>query len=313
MRPQRRWIVLAVSAAVAAAAVAQEAPAPTTAERARALGEEGRWGEAAAAWEEVVATDASDGGAWFELGSALLRAGDPAGALAAFERARPAGGPAYLLPLRRAIAAAALGRPEVALAGLAAAREAGLPPGVLAQHEGLAEVRRALSDDPGFQALLADDERRAHPCRHDPAYRELDFWVGEWEVVAGGTTIGHNRIEKVLDGCAVLEHWSGAGGGEGKSLNVRHPVSGRWRQLWMAASGGTVDYEGGLDADGAMRLEGGQATADGATALVRMALVPLADGRVRQLIEQSPDGGTTWEVRFDATYRRVAAAAQTIE
>jgi hypothetical protein len=38
--------------------------------------------------------------------------------------------------------------------------------------------------------------------------------------------------------------------------------------------------------------------------LDRTTLTPLADGRVRQVIERSSDGGTTWTTGFDAMYVR---------
>ena len=45
-------------------------------------------------------------------------------------------------------------------------------------------------------------------CSEDPAYAVLDFWVGEWEVSAAGERVGENRIEKLLQGCAIMEHWT---------------------------------------------------------------------------------------------------------
>jgi hypothetical protein len=39
-----------------------------------------------------------------------------------------------------------------------------------------------------------------------------------------------------------------------------------------------------------------------------MSLTPLPGGTVRQVIEESRDGGATWQVGFDAVYRPVAAA-----
>jgi hypothetical protein len=255
-----------------------------------------------------VAARPGDGAARFEWGTALLKAGDPAGALAAFEKASPSGGPAYLLPLRRAFARVALGQNEPAIADVVAAREAGLPPGVLVEHPGVEELRQALAGEPRFQEMLAEDARRAHPCRDEPAYAELDFWVGEWEVVARGATVGHNRIEKILDGCGVMENWRDAAGGEGKSLNHRHPATGRWHQLWIAANGSTTAYEGSLDEEGAMRFEGERTAPGGDAVPTRMSLTPLPGGTVRQVIEESRDGGATWQVGFDAVYRPVAAA-----
>ncbi len=307
-RPRRRlFLSLLLVAAAALPAVAAPEDPPADRDRAEAATAAGDWAAAATAWEAVVAAAPDDGEAWFQLGTARVRLGEAAAALEAFARAEPEGAPAYLLPLRRSYAEASLGRKAAALDDLEAASRAGLPPGVLSQHPGLAELRTELADEPRFQALLAADERRAHPCAHDAAYAQLDFWVGDWDVVANGNQVGHNVIEKILDGCAVLENWQG--GSSGKSFNYRDPASGRWHQLWISSTGNTIAFEGGLDAEGAMRLTGERVEPDGSRVPTRMALIPLSGGRVRQLIEESADGGATWEVGFDAVYQPAATAA----
>ncbi len=53
-----------------------------------------------------------------------------------------------------------------------------------------------------------------------------------------------------------------------------------------------------------MRFEGTWVTSDGTTSRMIMTFTPLEDGRVRQLIEQSTDGGQTYTVWFDGYYAR---------
>ena len=57
--------------------------------------------------------------------------------------------------------------------------------------------------------------------------------MGEWGVVAGDERVGTNRIEKILDGCAILEHWRDNGGSEGKSLFYYNHATDTWRQVWV--------------------------------------------------------------------------------
>jgi len=45
-------------------------------------------------------------------------------------------------------------------------------------------------------------------------------------------------------------------------------------------------------------------SSDGHPTPDRTTLTPQADGTVRQIIEQSDDGGTSWRATFDAVYRR---------
>lgn len=55
-----------------------------------------------------------------------------------------------------------------------------------------------------------------------------------------------------------------------------------------------------------VRFQGELPREDGSLVLDRTTLSPLPDGRVRQVIETSTDGGRTWEVGFDAYYSRAA-------
>ena len=46
-----------------------------------------------------------------------------------------------------------------------------------------------------------------------PEYRQFDFWVGDWDVFGpAGARTGTNRVDRLLNGCVLQEHWVGAGG-----------------------------------------------------------------------------------------------------
>lgn len=149
-------------------------------------------------------------------------------------------------------------------------------------------------------------------CAEIEGFGRLDFWVGRWDVHVDGRKVGDNRIEKIVGGCALMEHWQSASGGEGKSLFYYLPATSEWKQVWVtprAASPGGVkektrvaSYEGpGVRFQGVIRRPGGDSYLD------RTTLTPLDDGRVRQVIETSSDGGDSWQVRFDAVYVPVGA------
>jgi len=155
-------------------------------------------------------------------------------------------------------------------------------------------------------------QQTARSCQNVPGYQELNFWVGDWEVVdAEGVVQGSNVIEKTLDGCAVMEHWTGAEGSQGKSLFYYDNHLETWKQVWItdaaAMPGGMKEktlverLEGGaVRFQGTIRLEGRGSYLD------RTTLTPLVDGRVRQTIESSRDFGNTWQTGFDAIYVRRA-------
>lgn len=146
-------------------------------------------------------------------------------------------------------------------------------------------------------------------CAEVEGFSSLDFWLGAWDVYVGEKLVGHNRIEKILDGCAVMEHWTAAGGGEGKSLFYYLPATDTWKQVWVTgratAPGGVKEKTlVGVLEGGALRFQGEIALANGGSYLDRTTLTPLPGGEVRQLIEVSRDGGQSWKPVFDATYRR---------
>jgi hypothetical protein len=131
----------------------------------------------------------------------------------------------------------------------------------------------------------------------------LEFWLGRWDVTSReGEFAGRNRIEEVLDGNAVLEHWDSEYG-DGKSLFYAHAPSGEWRQVWIMANG-SVKEKRMVDApEGEVRFQG-TVVREGRELLDRTTLTPQDDGSVRQLIEASDDGGEHWTPTFDGIYRR---------
>ena len=165
----------------------------------------------------------------------------------------------------------------------------------------------ALLVSPGLAASAR--AQTGAPCASDSTYSALDFWLGEWDVLVGDQIVGTNRITRVLKGCAVLEEWRDTMGGEGRSLFYVEPGTHRWKQVWVTDDarqvGGTKEKH--LIArlpDGGVRFQGELPLPDGGLVLDRTTLTPLRTGEVRQLIETSRDGGTTWRAGFDARYRK---------
>jgi hypothetical protein len=93
------------------------------------------------------------------------------------------------------------------------------------------------------------------PCS-DPAYRQFDFWLGEWEVrKPDGTLAGTNRISKEYGGCVLHERYSTAKGYSGESLNTYDVARKVWHQTWVDNDGLLLLLDGGL-VNGRMVLEG---------------------------------------------------------
>lgn len=136
-------------------------------------------------------------------------------------------------------------------------------------------------------------------------YRQFDFWLGEWEVHANGKLAGRNRIEAILGGCALAEHWEGVGGGRGTSLNAYSVGDRRWHQTWVDAQGVRLAVAGGWDeATATMTLSGSVPDRQGDLVTHEVSWERRPDGSVRQRWRASRDQGVTWSGVFDGIYRR---------
>jgi hypothetical protein len=170
--------------------------------------------------------------------------------------------------------------------------------------------RRAQAGAPRGDTDASPEETTAAPSEPaiaiaalDPP-RQLDFWVGTWDVFRpDGRKVGTNRIEQRIGGHVIFEDWTSVRGGRGQSMNYFDPSKAKWVQVWVDGEGGIIVKEGGFR-DGAMRLEGRHILPDGTTRSFRSSLTPDPDGSIRQLIEESEDDGATWKTWFDGRYER---------
>jgi hypothetical protein len=136
-----------------------------------------------------------------------------------------------------------------------------------------------------------------------PEHRQFDFWVGRWQVSPTGESavVALSDIERLYGGCAIREHWQPKSNPGGGSLNSYVPEEKAWRQTWVGSSGERVEFKGGWTGK-AMVLTGDWPEA-GRPRLIRMTYTSEPGGAVRQLGEESRDGGRTWGPSFDFTYR----------
>lgn len=96
----------------------------------------------------------------------------------------------------------------------------------------------------------------------DAEYRQLDFWVGEWDLewdVGDGTT-GHgtNIITNSPYGdCVITENFDGGPSQnyKGMSVSTYHKPMGMWRQTWVDDQGGYFALSGGPNDEGVFQLD----------------------------------------------------------
>ena len=138
------------------------------------------------------------------------------------------------------------------------------------------------------------------PCTSEP-YRQFDFWLGDFRVEnPAGTVVGENEITLHLGGCMLMESWKGASGMHGMSFNFYDPSDQTWNQVFVDNKGNPANWpplKGKLEEDGSMVLwspEGESRT--------RWTWKKVGAGKVRQMAEQTTDGGKTWRVIWDSYY-----------
>lgn len=156
----------------------------------------------------------------------------------------------------------------------------------------------------GFmQTAFAEEATAPQPCS-TPEYRQLDFWVGNWEVSwtdqKGDRQTGSNVITIEKDGCVIEENFE-IPGFVGNSLSMYHKPYGGWRQMWVDNQGGLFDLTGGPDEEGfqltMIRL-------NEKAPHLRMIWRNIEKDSLDWHWQGSPDGGATWEDKWVLHYER---------
>jgi hypothetical protein len=137
-----------------------------------------------------------------------------------------------------------------------------------------------------------------------PAYRQFDFFVGDWDtydVQAPGRVIARNTVKVILDGCVLLEDYRQGDGLHGKSYSLYDAARQVWHQSWVTNRGDLLLLDGGMRGD-RMVFEGIERKAGAPDARVRVSWYRQGDG-VRETAERSLDGGKTWKIGFDILFK----------
>ena len=149
-------------------------------------------------------------------------------------------------------------------------------------------------------------QRAPTPCVEAAERRRFDFWIGEGEVkTQDGTRVGSSVIQSVSGGCALLENWTSARGGQGKSLNAYNPVVGQWQQYWIGQDGAPTEFRES-SWSGPSIVFRARTPAAGSTPASeqRLTFTPVDSATVRQHGEISTDAGATWKTQYDFYYHR---------
>jgi tetratricopeptide (TPR) repeat protein len=259
------------------------------------------WLNAAAAYEAITRLEPSNAGAWARRSHALHSLGKYKEAIAAAEHSLSINDQQPMTHFNLARSHARLGENDKAFESLNNAIEAGFSQVEMLNTE---TELASLRDDPRFKQLASRAAVNARPCAARPEYRQLDYWIGEWDVrgTAQNQAAGTSSIQLILGDCVIFENWTGAGGTNGKSFSFFNSETGKWQQTWVDDKGGLLEFSGYFK-EGAMHFTT-ETMLKGKKVLQRMTLFNLSPTQIRQLGEQSTDQGKTWGIIYDLTYNR---------
>ena len=144
------------------------------------------------------------------------------------------------------------------------------------------------------------------PCADAAERHRFDFWIGEWDVTTqGGTPVGSSVVQSVSGGCALLENWTSARGGHGKSLNAYNPAVGQWQQYWIGQDGNPIEYRESTWAGASIVFRAHvPAAAKSPATEMRLTFTPVDSSTVQQHGESSADGGGSWATTYLFLYHR---------
>jgi hypothetical protein len=146
--------------------------------------------------------------------------------------------------------------------------------------------------------------QQAPSCKDRPEFRQLDFWLGDWEVFNKDQKLSDTRVEHILNGCALAETWQPVEAGHaGRGLSTYDPLTQKWEYFWVADNAYMSHWTGVLIGN-EMRFDAEQIK-DGVTKLRHWSLIRMPNGSVRELSVGSSDGGKTWVTEYDFMWRRI--------
>lgn len=295
-----RALTLALLFVTSLSAQAPAGPAVTPEMRAEANGfyQKQDWQNAAAAYEKIVVIEDANAGAHYRLGLSLLNLNNNAAAQPHLEKAFAISpNPFFAMALARVYART--GNKDKAYEVLdKILAMGGIAPETLEAEKDFA----AFKDETRFKEFVHKSDLAVNPCKASPNFRQLDFWIGEWDAKnTQGVTVGSSSIQLILGQCVIFENWT-TPVSSGKSFNIFDATDGKWHQNWVDDRGTNTHYVGELK-DGKM-VYVAETVKGGVKTLAKMTFSKLPNGDVRQFGENSTDEGKTWTTAFDLLYVR---------
>jgi hypothetical protein len=161
-----------------------------------------------------------------------------------------------------------------------------------------------------FSAIIQKCKENETPCLYDDRYKQLDFFIGTWDVYTGDNysqRVAVDTVTKFDGGCSIDERFRWLGGDyRGESLSFYDNTSQRFRMCWAGKSGDIRNFEAiytSKDSIVFFAVTNSNSFRELLHRKLTMSYNP-ADETLHEYIENSYDLGKTWEAEFDALFRK---------
>ncbi len=160
--------------------------------------------------------------------------------------------------------------------------------------------------------IQAQGNGATRPC-DTPEGKQLDFWLGEWNLTwpaeqFGGEEgeLGHgtNTVTRILTDCIIQEEFRFPNRSfNGHSVSAWNVQKGVWQQTWVDNRGGYLLFTGEFK-DGKMVLRTAPRERDGKTIISRMVFKNIEANSFDWDWQRSVDGGQNWKDMWNIHYER---------
>jgi hypothetical protein len=143
-------------------------------------------------------------------------------------------------------------------------------------------------------------------CAKNPEVRQFDFWLGQWNVAAAGSSgNAHSTVTLSLDQCLIVENWDGGRGHSGRNIFGYSADDKSWYGMFADNEGRVHVFTSGRVLPGSAEFQGPSRGPNGESVLNRLKVLRVSPGKIEQTWEKSADNGTSWNVVFRAEYSRM--------
>ena len=144
------------------------------------------------------------------------------------------------------------------------------------------------------------------PCSSTEA-SQFNFWIGDWELTWNDTSHGTNRVQKIMDGCAVNENfYSPALKYSGSSWSMYNPRLKLWQQTWIDNQGGYIALSGKFENNEMTLTTASQKLPDGSEIISRMVFFNITPQNFDWRWESTKDNSASWQTNWLIHYKRKA-------